>query len=393
VLNVKQDLTKITKYRRDFLREPGAWLGEAAILPHRNRIESLAKEHASWMAPQIRLIAVHAQAAHLAQLPEYRNEAKELHAASNVRDLLHFLEDELHKRGTERRIQTIVGGTERALDFMADHLTAVSKDFEKEVELLEEKHCELTKSLNEFSLRFPNRCRDAVAEHFAPVLRGLSAFVEENLRKKDFRERWRSRLEELNTEEWGQKFAIEISQEVSAKVAEFWRQVRCDAEFLHQQDAAGVEHADPTDWQKVVRRIGLGVAVAAVVVAFFATPPGWVTAAITVAGSTTAILSSLIPKGKEWKRAVEEARQKLGEEIASHSRKLDERIREWVSKEIEDGLIAPLHHDVSGLCQSIHALSKSATKLVVGLNSCRDQLISHYSESFRSSTDPDSTMS
>jgi hypothetical protein len=346
------------------------------------------------MAPQIRLVAVHAQAAHLAQLPEFRQEAKDLHAASNVGELLHLLEDELHQRGPERRIQTIVGGTERALAFMADHLATVSRDFEKEVKLLEEKHCELTKSLDEFTERFPSRCQEAVAEHFAPVLRGLGAFVEENLRQKDFKDRWRSRMAEMKTEEWGREFTTQIAAEVSAKVAEFWRQLQQDAEFFHRQNAEGVEYADPTDWRKVARRVGLGISLAAAgvaVAAYFVSPAGWVTVSIAVASPVIALLSSLIPKGKEWKRAVEEARQKLTAEIASHSRKLEVSIRDWFSNDIESGLIAPLHRDVEHLCQSIHDLSDAAAKLATGLDSCRSQLISHYPADFPLPSDSEAT--
>ena len=64
--------------------------------------------------------------------------------------------------------------------------------------------------------------------------------------------RWQKRMKHLGTEEWSKQFATEIAGEVSAKVGEFCRQLRQDAEFLHRQDAEGADYADPTDWRKVV---------------------------------------------------------------------------------------------------------------------------------------------
>lgn len=395
-LNVKCALTKASQERIDFSRDPRAFL-EFAKVQHRSRIESLAKEHANWMPGEIRLVALHAQAAHRAQLPECRNESNWLREASNLHELLHLLEDELHERGPQRRIQTIIGGTERALTFMTNRLTAVSEDFRQETEILEEKHLELSRSLADFVERFPNRCRDAVSEHFASVSRGLGSFVADNLRKQDFKDRWCCRLTELKTEEWGRKFTTEISEEVSAKVAEYWRQLRHDTEFFHQQNVEGAEYADPTDRQKIVRRVGIViglVAVAASVVAYFASPPGWITGAIAAAGTLTTFLSSLMPKGgKDWNRKVEEARQKLDAEIATLSRKLEESIRDGFSKKIEQGLVTQFHHDVKGMCESIYDLADAAARLATGLNSCRHELLSHYSEHFSDSANSQSVVS
>ena len=98
MLNVRCALTKPSQERIDFRRDPKSFLN-SALDQHRKRIETLAKEHGNGLPGELRLVAVHAQAAHLAQLPEYRHEAKPLHAASNLRELLHLLEDELHERG------------------------------------------------------------------------------------------------------------------------------------------------------------------------------------------------------------------------------------------------------------------------------------------------------
>ncbi len=394
VMNVKLDLTGIAKYRRDFIREPKARLGAAAIQPHRHRIESLAKKHADWMVSDIRLIAVHAQAAHIARLPEYRSDSRALLAASNIKELLHHLEDELHTRGPQRRIQTIIGGTERALTFIAHDLAVVGEDFQKELEILEEKHLELSKSLADFVARFPTRCRDDVTEHFAPVLGGLGTFVEENLRKKDFKDLWKAKLGKLKTEEWGKDFATQIAAEVSAKVAEFWRQYQQDSEFFHQQEAKGVESADPTDWRKMVRWVGIGIGAIATV-AFLISPVGWVAELSVGAAAATIGLSSLLFPEIERKRsqAREEAALKLQAEVATLSGNLEKSIGDWFSKEIEQRLILLLHHDVNRMCKSIFQLSSKSNTLSASLNSSRLNLVSHYPEHFSSPSESETSAS
>ena len=384
VLNVKHDLTKVSKYRRDFLRDPEAFLGTEDVQSHRNRIGSLAQDHAPWMAQKVRLVVLHAQAAHLARLTEYESEAKRLLAGSNIGELLHLLEAELQDHGPERRIQTIIGGTERALAFTAEHLVTISEDFHEEAALLQEKHLELTKALDDFVGRFPGRCHDAVAAHFSSVLRGLGAFVDDNLRKKDFKERWQSRMAELRTEEWSKQFATEIAEEVSAKVGEFSRQLRQDSEFLHRQDAEGADYADPTDWRKVVRRVGYGIGIAVLAIGFFASPPGWVTAAVGAAGAAIAILSGFIPHvDEERKKAKEQARRQLAEEVASLSGKVETSLGDWFSKEVEQGLLVPLHADVKALHESIDGLSSAAAELSNGFQATRRNLIGSYPSHFR----------
>ena len=386
VLNVRLNLRTIRIIRRQFLAAPEKWLGEESIRPHIDRIKSMDNLYPNLMAGEMRLVAVHAQAAHLANLPEYEDEARKLRDASNFRELLGTLENELFKQGPVRRVQTIIGGTERALAFTAEHLETVSKELEREAGLLEEKCDALHSSLNEFVAKFPIRCRERIKEHFEPALRGLGKFVEENQDKENFTDRWQVRIANLKITEKAQSFTQEIAQEVAAKVTEFQRQYEYDKEFNHKQEAQGAERYDAIDWQKVARRVAMIVGLAA----FLATPTGWGAAAAIATTMVCTLLSSLFPKGKAWKEAVVANTKKLEEEVSRNACKLETRLLEWFSKEVETGLITPLLLDVDKMCQMTRELSKRSRQLAVDLTSARRELLSHYPDLYPNTEPPKS---
>ena len=376
VLNVKHDLKKLAKYRRDFVSDPSAWIGNAAIQPHRNRIATLMREHAPWMAQKVRVVAVHAQAAWMARQPEYKAEASRLLAGSNINQLLHLLEDELHLHGTQRRVDTIIGGTERALTFVSERLSVVSTSFREEAALLEEKHTELRAKLDDFIGRFPDRCHSAVLEHFAPLEKGLRKFIEDNLRSSEFDKRWKTRVAELKTDAWVKQYAADIAGELAAIVRKFWQQVQVDAEFTTEFHGAEATPADPVDWQKVVRRVGIVLGLAATVLALTSNPAGW---AVGIASLLTGITSYFVPgKSDAIKKAMEEARTQLASQIEQNAAEIAQSLQDWFSREIAEKTIAPLHADIAGLTLSISTLADAATKLSAATCAERDALLSRH---------------
>jgi predicted GTPase len=376
VLNVKHDLKKLAKYRRDFVSDPSAWMGEAAIQPHRNRIASLVREHAPWMAQKVRVVAVHAQAAWMARQPEYKADASRLLAGSNISQLLHLLEDELHLHGTQRRVDTVIGGTERALTFVSERLSGVSTSFREEAEFLEEKHTELKAKLDNIIGSFPERCRSSVLEHFAPLEKGLGKFIEDNLRSSEFDKRWKARVAELNTDEWAQHFAADIAGELAAIVREFWRQVQVDAEFTTVFQGAEATSADPVDWKKVVRRVGIVLGIAATVLALTSNPVGW---AVGIVSLLTGISSFFVPgKSDAIKNAREEARTQLTAQIEQNAAEVARSLTDWFTRAIEEKVISPLHTDIASLTFSIRTLADAATKLSATICAKRDALLSRH---------------
>ena len=369
VLNVKHDLKKLAKYRRDFVSDPSAWIGDAAIQPHRNRIATLVRDHAPWMAQKLRVVAVHAQAAWMARQPEYKAKASRLLAGSNINQLLHLLEDELHLHGTQRRVDTIIGGTERALSLVSDRLSVGSTSFHEEAALLEEKHTELKAKLDDFIGRFPERCHSAVLEHFAPLENGLGKFIEDNLRSSEFDKRWKTRVAEMKTDAWVKHCAADIAGELAAIVREFWRQVQVDAEFTTEFHGAKATSADPWDWRKCVNWAGVEIGVAALFL-------GW---EVAVAGVVISLLSRLIlGKSEAIKKAKEDARTQLAAQIEQMAAKVAQSVQDWFTREIEVKTIAPLHTDIAGLTLSILTLADAAAKLSATICDGRDMLLSRH---------------
>lgn len=381
VLNVKHNLAGQSVLKRQFLRSPDDYLGNAAIQPHRNRITTLARQHAPWMAGNIRLAAIHAQAAHLARLPEHKNETARLMSASNIVDLLHILEDELHVHGPTRRVQTIIGGTERALCFIADHLIGISNEFQKEADILDEKHSELENTLTAYMKQFPTRCRDAAQEHFAPVSSGLPRFIDDNIQKRDFKERWKARVNELRTAAWAEGFARQTVEDVKAMVQEFWRQLQVDAAMAFNLDFEGTASSDPADIQKGVRRIGIVIAIAGAILPFLgvvSNPVGWtIAAASLICGIVSIFLSG---KGEQLNKDKIEARHKLTSEISAASDSLGQSLQDWFSIQIEDGLIRPLHEELRSFSSAVKKLSCTGVAFSRQLHTIRQDLMSRHVE-------------
>jgi GTPase Era involved in 16S rRNA processing len=376
VVNVKQDLKNIAVHRRNFMADPSWLMGDAAIQPHRNGIATLVRKHAPWMAHKLRVVAVHAQAAWMARQPENIAEASRLLAGSNINQLLHLLEDELHLHGTQRRVDTIIGGTERALAFVSERLSGVSTSFREEAALLEEKHTELKTKLDDFTRRFPDRCRIAVQEHFGPLERGLGKFVEENLGSSEFDKRWKALVAARNKEGCIKRFVDEIAEELAAIVREFWRQVQVDAEFTSEFHGAEATSADPVDWKKVVRRVGIVLGIAATVLALTSNPGGW---AVGIASLLTGISSFFVPgKSDTIKKAKEEARTQLAAQIEQNAAEVAQSLQDWFTREIEEKTIAPLHTDIAGLTLSINTLANAAAKLSATICAGRDALLSRH---------------
>jgi hypothetical protein len=253
VLNVKLDLQKPVLMRR-FLADPRTVFGAAELRGHFDRIRQLAGEFLG-MA-DVRIVPIHAQAAYLSTRPEHREHARQLEEFSSLRVPLKALEDEVRNRGTVRRLQTILDGTVVSLiDLQAD-LREEAKAIRRAAAHLEAKSRELDALLDDFVRSTRTRVETAAAQLVAPLRAGVSAFVDDNIERKDVGGLWRRKVEALGIERWLERQQAAILDDLRARLLEFSREMQAETEFAATFDTTGPASFDPWDVRRTLRRIG-----------------------------------------------------------------------------------------------------------------------------------------
>jgi small GTP-binding protein len=287
VLNVKRDLDKPVTMRR-FLKDPRSVFDDNELRGHFDRIHKLAGEYLGMR--DIRIIPIHAQAAYLSTRPEHQEHAEMLAEHSRLGDLLDALTSEVVRRGTVRRVQTIVDGRQLSLLGLQADLGQQAKTVRRAAQHLEDTFRELDAWLDGFARATNARAGAEAVQLLQPLRASVSSFIDENIEREDVGERWNQKVKALDIQGWISRQQTAILDELRGRLVEFSREMSVESKWIGEFDSANPSPFDPWDikrslhWGSAVLGIVAGVA-AWVGAGNFWNPVGWVAGGVSVSAS------------------------------------------------------------------------------------------------------------
>ncbi|HEX8697704.1 MAG TPA: GTPase [Myxococcaceae bacterium] len=362
VLNVKRDLQKPVFMRR-FLADPDAFFAADEIRGHVDRIHKLAGEFLGMK--DIRVVPIHAQAAYLATRPEHRADAAQLARHSRLGDLLTEMESEVLRRGTVRRVQTVIDGTAVSLLDLQEELREQAKTVKRAAAYIKDKFGELDVWLDGFVRSTNARAETEAALLVQPLRTGVSAFIDENIESEDVGARWKKRVKALGIESWLERQQTAILDELRGRLAEFSREMAIESKLVGAFDAAGPTTFDPWDVKRTLKWVSAGSAALAGVAgvaawiggANFWNPVGWVAGAVSVVALGLSWLFG--DREKKLQRQKAKAADQLRETIDRLEQQVAATLKQWFYDNITSRLVRGIRTDTKQLYTGMFDISRS----------------------------------
>jgi small GTP-binding protein len=362
VLNVKRDLQKPVNMRR-FLKDPRSVFDDNELRGHFDRIHKLAGEYLGMR--NIRIIPIHAQAAYLSTRPEHKEHADLLFEHSRLGDLLDELKSEVVRRGTVRRVQTIVDGTQVALLDLQEELAEQAKTVRRDAQYLEDKLSELDVWLDGFVRATNARIETGAAQLVQPLRASVSSFVDENIEREDVGHRWKRKVKALDIEGWVKRQQTAILDELRGRLVEFAREMSVESKLIGEFDAAKPSQFDPWDVKRSLRWVsaaGSALAGAAAVAGYFGAanfwnPVGW------IAGGVSLIALGLSwffdDREKKLQRQKAKATSQLRKSIDKLERDVANGLKKWFDDTVTSGRVRAIRKNTKQLCNGMRKVSRS----------------------------------
>ncbi|GIV04404.1 MAG: hypothetical protein KatS3mg015_3234 [Fimbriimonadales bacterium] len=382
VLNVKLDLERGVNLRR-FLRDPRGFLGDDAIRGHVKRIERLAFDELGMR--DVRIVAIHAQAAFLTTREQYAGVAKQLHAASGIDRLLDVLTKEVRYRGPVRRLQTFLDGTINQLLDLEELLLGQAKILDCRARYLRDKFSELDTWLDGYIGSVNERIEHEASILFRPLRTSVSSFVDDNLESSDVRQRWRRRVDAVGIDSWMSTIQQQLLDEVYSRLEEFNREIDVESELTDAFLISGIAQYDPWDVKRTLRWTSAagaalyGVAAVAGWIggANFWNPVGWISGVVSIVAFGLSWLFE--DREKKLQKQKAQAARQLRDQIDYMERRVANQVKSWFYKNITKNLVKGIRTDTRALCSGMfsisNALRKAAASLRENVEQCNRRLI------------------
>ena len=378
VLNVKRDLERPVNMRR-FLRDPRSVFDDNELRGHFDRIHKLAGEYLGMR--DIRIFPIHAQAAYLSTRSEHHESADGLAECCRLGDLLDELKREVLRRGTVRRLQTVVDGTQVSLLDLQEQLAEQAKTVRHAAKYLEDKFSELDIWLDGFVRATNSRAETEAAQLVQPIRCSVSSFIDENIERDDVGERWSRKIKALKIEEWLERQQASIIDELRGRLVEFSREMSVEAKLIGEFDAANPSQFDPWDMKRTLRWLsaagGALYGVAVIAGYFGATnfwnPVGWVASAVGVIAFGLSWLFD--DREKKLQRQKAKAASQLRETIDKLESEVANSLKKWFYDSVTSRLVRAIRKDTKQLYTGMREVSRAledgarqAGSVVEGLN-------------------------
>lgn len=374
VLNVKQDLTKKIHKKR-FLKDPNALFSNDKIGGHIQRLEELARDELGIRSNKLRIIPVHAQAAFLARQEQDPIASKTLLEASRLPALFELLSAEISTNGSVRRIQSLLDSAYSHLDYLDQHLIENRRQLNLYSNTVQEKYDQFNNWFQAYKKSIPELIDQKVERVFAQFERTIGSFVDENIERNDFDERWKRHLKNSGIESGLKKVMSTIQKDVQSKVEQFNKEVKQDIEFAKVLNFKDQNTYNPTDYKRLT---GWGSAIAGglATIAFLNSwnPVGWFCAAAAgifsifnwFSDSHESKLRSQKKKvASEIRKNVKEQKKKSKDDLlAWFNKNINDSINRCVLKDTKD-----LIFGIEQLCLSLEDGSTQCNKLLNSVNS------------------------
>ena len=362
VLNVKENIENPV-LRKRFLRNPGELYSDANLGGHYSRIRTLAGELLGMK--EVTVLPIHALAAFLATRPTFQADASRLQEVSGLDRLLSALVDEVQRRGPVRRIQTITDGTINGIQDLQTELRDQSKAVRQVGKRLKGKFYELDIWLDSYIRSTNQRIEQESQKKFKSLMEDVSNFVDDNLEKADFGEKWKKKVDSRRIPEWLGKQQDQIKDELLGRLSEFHREAQLEAKIATEIPDGSPESFDPFDTRRTFGWTsaagGAASAGAFAVVALeigstnFWNPVGWVCLGISVVFGIFAWFSdSREKKMQKEKLKVSDNLRKKVEELQG---KVTGNLKAWFCTAVTDTIAKDLRKNTRGLIRDLFELS------------------------------------
>lgn len=370
VLNVKRDLERAVNLRR-FLRDPRGLLGDDAIRGHVNRIERLAFDELGMR--NVRIVAIHAQAAFLATRERDASVAKQLHAASGIDRLLDVLTNEVRYRGPVRRLQTFLDGTTNQLVDLEELLLGQAKILDRSARYLRDKFSELDTWLDGYIESVNERIEHEASILFRSLRSSVSSFVDDNLESSDVGQRWRRRVDAVGIDNWMSTTQQQLLDEVRSRLEEFHREIDVESELTDAFRMSGPAQYDPWDVKRTLRwTSAAGAALAGVAAvagwiggANFWNPVGWISGAVSIVALGLSWLFG--DREKKLQKQKAQAARQLRDQIDDMERRVANQVKTWFYKNITSNLVRGIRTDTRALYTGMFSISNALRKAAASL--------------------------
>lgn len=362
VLNMKRDLTKPVNMRR-FLKDTRSVFDENELRGHCDRIHKLAGEHLGMR--DIRIVPIHAQAAYLSTRPEHGEHANILAEHCRIGDLLDILKTEVTERGTVRRAQTIVDGTQVALiDFQMD-LGKQARTVRRAAQHLEDKFRELDVRLDAFVRATNARVEMEAAQLVQPLRASVSSFIDENIEREDVAHRWSRKVKALDIERWLERQQTAVLDELRGHLVDFSREMSVELNLIGKFDTTKPSQFDPWDVRRTLQwtgAIGTAFGGAELILFWIAgtnlwNPVGWLAAA---AGIVALGLSCVFGDREEkLQRQKAKAASQLRKSIDNLEREVGNALKKWFYVSVTSRLIRGVRNDTKQLYSGMRDVARA----------------------------------
>jgi tRNA U34 5-carboxymethylaminomethyl modifying GTPase MnmE/TrmE len=362
VLNVKRDVEKPV-YMRRFLADARSVFEDNEIRGHVDRIHRLAGEFLGMR--DIRIIPIHAQAAYLSTRPEHKEHADALAEHSRLGDLLRALETEVVRRGTVRRVQTLVDGTLVSLLDLQEALAEQAKSVRRAATYLKDKFEELDIWLDGFVRATNSRAQAEASQLVQPLRASVSSFIDENIEREDVGERWQRKVKALHIDDWLERQQSAILDELRGHLVEFSREMSVDSKLIGEFDAANPSQFDPWDVKRSLRwtsAAGSALAgVAAIAVYFgaanFWNPVGW------IAGGASVIALGLSWLFDDREKKLQRQKAKAADQLRGSIDDLEHRVagslKNWFFDSVTSRLVRAIRNDTTELYSGMFDVARA----------------------------------
>lgn len=378
VLNVKRDLEKPVNMRR-FLKDPQTVFDDDELRGHFARIHKLAGDYLGMR--EVRIVPIHAQAAYLSTRPEYEEHADVLADQCRLGDLLDELRSEVSRRGTVRRVQTIVDGTLVSLLDLEEELSEQAKTVGRAAQYLEDKFSELDVWLDGFVRATNARAETEAAQLVQPLRASVSAFIDENIEREDVGERWNRKVQALGIDGWLKGQQKSILDELRGRLVEFSREMSVESKLIGEFDAVKPSQFDPWDVKRSLRWVsaaGGALAGVAAVAGYFGAanfwnPVGWIAGGVSVIALGLSWLFG--DREKKLQRQKAKATSQLRESIDKLEHEVANGLKRWFYDSVTGRLVRAIRKDTKQLYNGMRDVSRSlddgarqVSAIVEGLN-------------------------
>jgi hypothetical protein len=362
VLNVKRDLEKPV-YMRRFLKDSRSVFEDDEIRGHIDRIHRLAGEFLGMR--DIRVIPIHAQAAYLSTRPEHREHADVLAENCRLGNLLGELETEVLRRGTVRRVQTVVDGTLVSLLDLQEELAEQAKTVKRAANYLKDKFGELDIWLDGFVRSTNSRAEVEAGQLVQPLRTSVSSFIDENIEREDVAERWKHKVKALGIDTWLERQQSAVLDELRGRLVEFSREMAVESKLAGEFDAANPSQFDPWDVKRSLRRMsaaGGALAGVAAIAGYFGAanfwnPVGWIAGGVSLIAFGLSWLFG--DREKKLQRQKAKAADQLRGSIDDLEQKVASSLKQWFYDSVTSRLIRAIRKDTRQLYNGMFDVARA----------------------------------